>query len=123
MKWNSLKISYFSIFSSVVDTEKCDYLYFSFPTDMNVLWREVLAVFLVILNFSECIRVLGVFPTSYRSHWIIGSSILKQLSLAGHDVTLVSPFDIKVENVREVVLNNKPEGDNLILKHHKIKLM
>lgn len=43
--------------------------------------------------------------------------MVKQLSNAGHAVTLVSPFELKETNVRNAILTNYPESKiNLPLK-------
>lgn len=53
-------------------------------------------------------RILGVFPTQCKSHWIIGHSVMKSLAKAGHSVTIISPFPLKtpIENYHDVSLDN-----------------
>ncbi|XP_019531373.3 UDP-glycosyltransferase UGT5-like [Aedes albopictus] len=46
------------------------------------------------LNYAETARILGVFPTPSKSHWLLGSALMKELALDGHDVTDVSPFQL-----------------------------
>lgn len=49
-------------------------------------------------------KILGVFPTPEKSHWIIGHSVMKTLAKAGHSVTVISAFPLKtpMENYRDV---------------------
>nr|XP_019531368.2 UDP-glucuronosyltransferase 2C1-like [Aedes albopictus]XP_019537577.2 UDP-glucuronosyltransferase 2C1-like [Aedes albopictus] len=56
-------------------------------------------VLLVVLSIfgtshTDAARILGVFPTPSKSHWILGSALLKELALDGHEVTDVSPFKL-----------------------------
>jgi hypothetical protein len=51
-----------------------------------------------------------VLPTSFKSHWIIGSSIGKELAKKGHEVTLVSPYELKFENVRNILTTREKKG-------------
>ncbi|XP_055610277.1 UDP-glycosyltransferase UGT5-like [Uranotaenia lowii] len=44
------------------------------------------------LNYVESAKILGIFPTTAKSHYIIGSSLMKALAKKGHEVTVVSPF-------------------------------
>lgn len=79
---------------------------------MNLFKCEVLiTVITFLLSVSDGYKILCVFPTSYKSHWIIGASISKQLALAGHDVTVISPFELNLPNVRNAILTNYPEGE------------
>lgn len=71
-----------------------------------------LGIFVVLLAVgAECYKILGVFPTIWKSHWQIGATVMKQLAAAGHDVTIVSPFELKEKNVRNVILTNYPRGE------------
>ncbi|KAJ8980274.1 hypothetical protein NQ317_005132 [Molorchus minor] len=44
---------------------------------------------------AKCSRILGVFPFAGRSHYILGNSLMRGLAEAGHDVTVISPFEDK----------------------------
>lgn len=78
---------------------------------MNLLKSEVIVSFIAFfLCTSESYRILGIFPTVWKSHWNIGASVCKQLALAGHDITFVSPFELKGPNIRNVNLTNHPDG-------------
>ena len=37
-------------------------------------------------NHTDAARILGMFPTPSKSHWILGSALLKELALDGHEV-------------------------------------
>lgn len=78
---------------------------------MNTLKNEIFLLFFILIEASQSFRVLGVFPTQWKSHWSVGVSVLKQLALAGHDVTLVSPYELKFENVRSVVLSGQEKRE------------
>ncbi|XP_058123356.1 UDP-glycosyltransferase UGT5-like [Anopheles ziemanni] len=49
-------------------------------------------------------RILGIFPTSARSHYIVGSALMKELARRGHQVTVINPFPQKkpLENYRDI---------------------
>lgn len=83
---------------------------------------KVLAIFvtsILVLHFHldpiESAKILGIFPTMARSHYIVGESIMKALVEAGHEVTVISPFPKKIprENWRDistVEIISKTEG-------------
>lgn len=53
---------------------------------------------------ASSFKILGVFHTMARSHYIVGSSLIDGLIEAGHDVTLISafPHKTKPKNLREI---------------------
>ncbi|XP_055303125.1 UDP-glucosyltransferase 2-like [Sitodiplosis mosellana] len=53
-------------------------------------------------------NILAVLPTASKSHYYIGSSLMKGLAREGHQVTVISPFkeEIPIENFTEVFLEN-----------------
>lgn len=56
--------------------------------------KKCLCLFIKLTLFS-CVsnyRILGVFPVPGRSHYFLGSRLMKGLALAGHDVTIIAPF-------------------------------
>lgn len=70
-------------------------------------------VFVTIFSSVSNYRILGVFPIPGRSHYFLGSALLKGLAEAGHDVTIISPFKdseypslSKNGSYREIVLEN-----------------
>lgn len=44
---------------------------------------------------TEAARILSVFPVVCKSHFVAGEALSVGLAEAGHQVTLVSPFDHK----------------------------
>ncbi|XP_052871728.1 UDP-glycosyltransferase UGT5-like [Anopheles cruzii] len=56
---------------------------------------KVLAVVLYALAVAESAKILSIFPTTSKSHWILGSALMKELALDGHEVTVISPFPLK----------------------------
>ncbi|XP_018579875.1 UDP-glucuronosyltransferase 2B15-like [Anoplophora glabripennis] len=82
-----------------------------------------LVLFLTIIGKNEGARILGVFPFFAPSHYILGSTLMKGLAEAGHDVTIISPFkeknppkggkwtEIIVENTLEAVMKSFPKPD------------
>jgi len=77
-------------------------------SDLNIqtAHKLIAAVLLVLLSLCEAHKILGVFPTSWKSHWKIGASVMTELANAGHDVTVISPFAIEAPNLRNVLLTN-----------------
>ncbi|KAH8382856.1 hypothetical protein KR009_005610 [Drosophila setifemur] len=62
---------------------------------------------LLLLGLLSCVSAynyLVVLPTAARSHYHVGSALAKGLASAGHQVTLVSPFELKkpIKNLRDV---------------------
>uniref|UniRef100_A0A182X8K0 Uncharacterized protein n=1 Tax=Anopheles quadriannulatus TaxID=34691 RepID=A0A182X8K0_ANOQN len=67
-------------------------------TKKNVAVVAFLCLVFVIGNNRvevESAKILGIFPTASKSHWILGSSLLKELAQDGHEVTMISPFPLK----------------------------
>lgn len=64
--------------------------------DLNIKMRFliVIALFLTILQIQSGngYKVLGVFPTMAKSHYITGNGLMKALAAAGHEVTVMSAF-------------------------------
>ncbi|CAH1999058.1 unnamed protein product [Acanthoscelides obtectus] len=59
---------------------------------------RVIFISAVIVNLSclaQCYKILTVFPMAAPSHYILGEAIARGLAEAGHDVTMVSPFEMK----------------------------
>uniref|UniRef100_A0A182WIL7 Uncharacterized protein n=1 Tax=Anopheles minimus TaxID=112268 RepID=A0A182WIL7_9DIPT len=61
----------------------------------------------------EAYRILCIFPSSGRSHVLVGQALLKGLAERGHDVTMVSPFKLPkpVTNYREIVVQKVDLGE------------
>lgn len=60
-----------------------------------MLSAKICLCVLVKLTLFCCVsnyRILGVFPVPGRSHHILGSTLMRGLAQAGHDVTIIAPF-------------------------------
>lgn len=64
----------------------------------------LLLVLSIILLQADALKVLGVVPFGSNSHFAIGSSILKTLAKAGHEVSVISPYPLKkpLQNYRDI---------------------
>lgn len=62
-------------------------------------------------------RILGIFPTSARSHYIVGSALMKELARRGHQVTVINPFPQKkpLENYRDIDISIEEDIVNKFL--------
>lgn len=47
---------------------------------------------LLLLSTAEAANIIGFTPFPGRSHYILVSSLLKELAVRGHNVTIVSSF-------------------------------
>lgn len=71
-----------------------------------------LLFFCVVFLISQVngFKILTVLPTPFKSHWMIGSSIAKELAKVGHEVTFVSPLELNFKNVKNVLLERHKSG-------------
>ncbi|XP_046866555.1 UDP-glycosyltransferase UGT5-like isoform X2 [Drosophila willistoni] len=74
-----------------------------------------------LLSCSSAYNYLVVLPTSVRSHYNVGSALAKGLAAAGHQVTIISPFETKKphQNITEIAVPSileamKASTDNLL---------
>lgn len=73
---------------------------------------KLLATIIVVLflGFSSCdaLKILVCFPVAGKSHIILGQALVNGLIKHGHNVTMVTPFSIKIQsdNFREVLIDN-----------------
>lgn len=44
------------------------------------------------INALDAYKILGVFPSMYKSHTIIGEALMTGLAKSGHEVTVVTGF-------------------------------
>ncbi|XP_038117139.1 UDP-glycosyltransferase UGT4 [Culex quinquefasciatus] len=80
----------------------------------------VLCIAFVAIFNGRCVdsaKILGIFPTPSKSHWILGSALMRELALDGHEVTDVSPFKLPnaPTNYRHVELETDKELFNNIV--------
>lgn len=69
-------------------------------------------------------RILGVFPVPTRSHYFLGSALMKALAEVGHDVTIIAPFKddqlpslSKNGSYREITLDGIEEAQKKSKSH------
>lgn len=83
--------------------------------------KVVLLSFVLAAVFAPALalKVLGVFPVISSSHFAIGSSIIKSLHNAGHEVTVISPYPLKkpIKNYRDI------NTSDLIVEYKKSELI
>ncbi|EAT35941.1 AAEL011937-PA [Aedes aegypti] len=71
---------------------------------------QVIGVFLfLILSFSAQIhgsKILAVFPSTSKTNYILGQVLFEQLASRGHEITVISPFEIEYdsENIKQIKL-------------------
>lgn len=67
-----------------------------------------ICVFLLILQKCTSSNILAVLPTAAKSHYIVGSSLMKGLAQAGHKVTVLSLFSLpeSMENYEELLMDS-----------------
>ncbi|KAJ8954689.1 hypothetical protein NQ318_011381 [Aromia moschata] len=56
---------------------------------------SIILFLLIMVGAVKSYRILVIFPMESGSHYILGSAVARTLVEAGHDVTLVSPFEQK----------------------------
>lgn len=66
----------------------------------------VILLLLVYIGVSESYKILGIFHTHSKSHYIAGGALMKGLAEKGHDVTVISPFpqDKPLPNFQDVTV-------------------
>ncbi|XP_072388406.1 UDP-glycosyltransferase UGT5-like [Diabrotica undecimpunctata] len=85
--------------------------------------KYVLLVPILILCLQTChaAKILGIFILSAKSHYSLGNSLLRGLADAGHDVTMISPYEdtLPTQNgsYRSVVLTGFAERYEAAMKH------
>ncbi|XP_021699050.1 UDP-glucuronosyltransferase 2A3 [Aedes aegypti] len=72
---------------------------------MKLCWLLLLSSLCIIsVQNVQSAKILGVFPTSSKSHYIVGSALMKALARKGHEVTVISPFPQQkpMKNYRDI---------------------
>jgi glucuronosyltransferase len=75
---------------------------------------NLFTVFHIFVNSVQCANILGVFISPLFIHQIIYHSLCRELSLRGHQVTVITPFplddptltnltEISIEFVHEII--------------------
>jgi glucuronosyltransferase len=66
------------------------------------------AIFLIIVHSAQCANILGVFTFPSLSHQIVQHSLCRELSLRGHQVTVITPtpfHDSTLTNLTEISID------------------
>lgn len=71
--------------------------------------KKILTATLCLLLFAvhcESYKILGIFHTFSKSHYIAGGALMKGLAAKGHDVTVISPYpqDKPTKNYHDVTV-------------------
>lgn len=62
---------------------------------LSMLLLLALASMIIAPQSIQAARILSVFPAVSKSHFAVGEALTLGLARAGHEVTLVSPYDYK----------------------------
>lgn len=72
-----------------------------------------LTILCVSCSSTNAARILGIFPTTAPSHYNLGNALMMGLAEAGHNVTMISPFEEKSPpkegSYRDIVLTGFSE--------------
>ncbi|KAJ6644050.1 UDP-glucosyltransferase 2, partial [Pseudolycoriella hygida] len=72
------------------------------------VWKmfSVLFYLLFLAGSADSYKILGIFHTFSKSHYIAGGALMKGLAAKGHNVTVISPFpqDKPMKNFRDVTI-------------------
>lgn len=84
------------------------------------IMKLIVCLFLLITVQTECAKILGIFNIPSVSHQVVYQPIWKELSLRGHEVTVMSPNILKdpsLTNLTEIDLGYLYEGIKVIEKN------
>ena len=62
---------------------------------MKTILVPVVLLILAITHIGNSAKILGLFTAPARSHYILGSALMKGLAEKGHDVTVISAYGEK----------------------------
>lgn len=84
--------------------------------------KPVVAFLLICIcaHYTNCAKILTIFPFPARSHYILGNALAKGLAERGHDVTILSVYADKTPptngTFKQIILKE-------ILEEHQGKLI
>lgn len=79
-----------------------------FAMRSSIVW--FLFVISWVPNFAQALKILGVYPTSYKSHINYNNAVLRTLVQNGHQVTMISPFrECAKENYTYIDTSNQTQ--------------
>lgn len=66
-------------------------------------FKHLLIISLTIC-FGNCAKILGIFPLATYSEWLQGHRLLTELAKRGHEVTMISAYELKepIPNYRNI---------------------
>ncbi|XP_055903464.1 UDP-glucosyltransferase 2-like [Eupeodes corollae] len=85
----------------------------------NTVFYSYFCIFFAIkIVFHDGYKILGVFPSSSPSHYILGSALLKGLAAKGHKVSAITafPHNEQIENYEEIPIPKVLESFEDVLK-------
>lgn len=91
-------------------------VYLSFFRQMKLFISSLVIAILATISYHDAhvnaYKVLGIFHTISKSHYIVGNALMKGLAEAGHEVTIISPFREKnpPKNYKEIYLDGLEEA-------------
>ena len=72
---------------------------------------------LILVQETKCAKILGVFPIHAKSHYFLGSSLMRGLAEKGHDVTVLNTFGEKNPpkngSYRDIILTSEMTQDGV----------
>lgn len=66
----------------------------------------IVALTALLINESQCAKILVVYPSPSKSHLINGKPLFTELAQRGHNVTVISNFPLEnpMENYRDITI-------------------
>jgi hypothetical protein len=73
--------------------------------------KLILVLCSFLFSFAGASKILGIFPFGSKSHYTIGEATMKALHEAGHEVTMISVFELKkpLENYHQIKIVDQME--------------
>lgn len=87
------------------------------------LLKGLAMLVLVLIGLNDAYKILAIFPTLAKSHYFVGSALVRELAEKGHEVTMISPFSTKppAKNVNDIVTTPSSElvnGESFQISNH-----
>lgn len=57
--------------------------------------KSIFVVLVSCFSLARAYKILGIFPFGSKSHYTIGEATMKALNEAGHEVTMISFYELK----------------------------
>lgn len=70
--------------------------------------KLILSFLIFTFSLASSYKILGVFPVAAKSHYAIAEATMRALHEAGHEVTMLSVFEMKkpLENFHQIKLDS-----------------